>query len=208
MVDVGDLAEVVLHHDIGGSDQFECLFGFKAINAGATFANLATAFKTAAVKNTSGGFFYGHHTSHGSASLDVRDVVPGTGAAYTYTYTRVAGANAANPVCAPVMAAVIKWSTGLAGRSYRGRTYNTGFLETEQSAGLWDSSPVSENQAFADNMVATFGPAGTDPNWQFVVISRWLNKVERAQPVGTTILAGTARNVVYTQRRRIIGKGS
>lgn len=207
---VGDLAELALYsHLVGYADTYVSIFGFKAIDAGATFANLASAFKTAMVKNTSGGLFYSHHVDHYSGNLQVRDVHPGTAAVYDYTYTNVVGNLGTQDAAPPVNALVVSWRTALAGRAYRGRSYQFGFHEADQDNGLWlAAGPVAAADLMVTNMLATFGPGGTDANWQFVIISRTLNGAIRTPPVGTPVTAGISRQPVYTQRRRIVGYGS
>lgn len=202
----GDLAELVVHYDRGG-ERYENVFGFKALQDTSTLAQLATAFKTALVKNTSGGLLFNMLNTVTSSSLSVRDVAPGTAAGYDYAYTAVAGGTTSTDMLPPQAAAVISWRTALAGRSYRGRTYLPGMVESNQAAGLWTATVITGCEAIVTQMLAVFGPSGTDTNWQFCIISRYLNGAKRGTPVGTNVISGLSTTVVYTQRRRTIGRG-
>lgn len=206
MASVGDLARVVVNYD-ASNQQFQHVFGFEAIDPGATLSNLSSAFQTAVVKNTSGGLLYGLTDNLGTSSLRVVDVKPGTAATIETSYAAVYGSDAGDDTLPYQCSFVISWKTGLAGRAYRGRTYVTGFGEDRQSLGVWDAQAISNMNALATQLLAVFGPSGTNPNWQFVVISEQLNNVPRAEPIGTPIVSANFRSAVRTQRRRAIGIG-
>jgi hypothetical protein len=106
------------------------------------------------------------------------------------------------------VAQIVTWRTSLAGRAYRGRTYVPGLPDGAVSAGLITSGHLSGVTTFVNTMLSTFGPAGSSTNFQLVIISRWLNKVERPTPVGTPVTVGVPRNIPGTVRRRRIGVGS
>ena len=204
----GDLAEVVLlSEDDQNSSRYINTFGFKALTSGATRAGLATAFHDAVVKTADGGIFrlLSQHVS--SAELEVIDVVPKTGATVISTYTRVAGANTSGDMLPPQDAMVVSWRTGLAGRSFRGRTYLVGLDETNQNHGRIASGMMTLIAAFVTQMLAVFGPSGSNTDWQFVVISRFNAKVKRATPIGTPVTDATTSDILRSQRRRQIGVG-
>lgn len=204
---IGDLALVVA--ELRGAGQvFQNTFGFKAISAGATLTNLVADFRDAAIKNTSGGLLYPLTDDVGCAYVRAVDVVPGTQANVEESFAEVLGAGNTSEPLPFHCAVVITWRTGLAGRSYRGRTYLTGAAEDQQNAGQWSSAFLAVVATFPVNMLATFGPTGSNANWQLVVISRVANGVERATPIGTAITGYAVRQPVYTQTRRVIGRGS
>lgn len=205
---IGDLAEVTVHLDFGGADKFANVFGFKAIHANATLTNLATAFQTAVIKNTSGGLLNGTRAPYGSASLTARDVSPGTVALVEHTYTRVEGNVVTGTLGSLTNAICLKWTSSVSGRSYRGRSYLTGWPSAEAVAGAWLSTPIAAVNAFKTQMLAVFGPSGSDTNWQFVVISRFFNNAPRIPPIGTAIVAGLPDLTIRQQRRRELGVGS
>lgn len=198
---VGDIAELDLFLS-GQYSKFQYTFGFECINAAGTFAGLASGFKTALVKNGAGGLFANCASSVSSVELRIRDVKPGTAATYDYSYASVAGADVSGQELPPQCALVLSWFTALAGRSYRGRTYLTGFTEQTQDNGVWDSTHLTNVTGIITQMLTVYGSGGTDGNWQFGVISRYLNGAPRITPVITPVTSGVARAYVYTQRRR------
>lgn len=202
----GDLAEVIFQKTVA-SQTTENTFGFENKAGTGTLSSLASDFTTALIKNTSGGLLYTCHTSVSSGELIVRDVKPATGAAVQTTPGAVIGTNNTADLLPPQCAGVLSFSTGLAGRSYRGRLYFAGLTEADQAAGTWTAGAVSNMNTIITNLLTVFGPTGSNPDWQWVVISRYLNKSLRPTPIGTAITAGSVRPYVYTQRRRTIGYG-
>jgi len=89
--------------------------------------------------------------------------------------------------------AVISWQSQLRGRSYRGRTYLGGFAEQYSDGKVIDSSLMTALQDFADSIVL---------GGQFVIISRYHDKVKRDEGSYTSILAGTPNPHWRSQRRR------
>lgn len=199
---IGDLARVSLvYRNVVRGDQAVNTFGFKAISAGATLTNLSTAFKTALVKNTSGGILYPLSSNAETTSLFVRDVQPGTAAEVENDYPAVLGAIAGDPL-PPQVAAVITWRTGLAGRSFRGRTYLPFIDESTSSDGTVSAPQITRMETVITQMLTVFGPSGSDANWQFVIISEEAAGAPRVPKVGSAVTAGLARPILYTQRRR------
>lgn len=207
MVATGDIVQVELYQRIA-NQQVMNTFGFLAKTGNGTFSGLAADFKTAFVKNTSGGWFYGLADDLTSTSLTVRDVKPGIGIQYDLTYTSVPGSDGTSEPLPPQCALVLSWRTSLSGRSYRGRSYVPGLPEQHQNAGTWSATAISNITNFCASILGIYGPAGSDPNWEFAVISRVQNGVRLATPVATPIESYLVRSTVYTQRRRTIGVGS
>lgn len=91
------------------------------------------------------------------------------------------------------------------GRSGRGRNYVLGLLETEVSANTVASTTVSPTLTAYNLLVG----AGTfTPGLQLVIVSRFTNKLPRAnalvQPVTNAVILDS---VVDSQRRRLPGRG-
>jgi hypothetical protein len=204
---VNDIAQVRLFFTLAGQ-QMECGFGFRCLNVAGTLANLASDFKTAMVKNSSGGLLYPMTDDTTSSSLRVMDVKPGTAAPYDYTYATVAGGETSSDPLPPQCAAVLTWHTAFSGRSYRGRTYLPGLGEITQVAGAWTSTYLTALGTIVTQMLAVFGPGGSNANWEFGVISRVNNGAPRPTPIETQITSGAVRTTVFTQRRRTIGVGA
>lgn len=207
MSNTGDLAEVRVRWATPGGIA-ENTFGFKckAADSGG-IANLASVFETAMIKNTSGGLVYTMPNSYSTNHLLVEDVKPGTVATVTASYTNVAGTSGVDSL-PPQCAVLFSLYTGTKGRSYRGRFYRPGIAEDLQASGIINSTLVTACETIGTQLDAVFGPSGSDPHWQLCVISRYLNGIKRATPVGTEVTAIIVDTVVRTQRRRVLGVGA
>lgn len=210
MPNVGDLVEVVHRYNCAGQIVVNT-YGFECLDATSSFAALAGDLATAANGLTK--VMSIMRTDITTLDITVRAVEPSTPAAYVYTTPPLpAGAvtvGSAGDLLPPQAAWVVKWSTGLAGRSYRGRTYFSGLSEGLQASGVWTSANVT----FMDTNLTAFlaryrKTAGVNGDWGLVVISRVNNGVVRPTPIGTEITGFTSRTIVYTQRRRTVGVGS
>lgn len=207
MVANGDLVEAVIYGDAGSSDRFLNVLGFVSLGTAGTFAGLASGLKTAIVKNTSGGVLFGASNVYGIARIVINAVYPASAASYDYTFTRVAGSDSSVAPGSFTNAVCIKWGSAFSGRSNRGRSFITGFPTSAINAGIWTSTIQTNMAAFVTNLLAVYGPGGSDGNWQFSIISRRNGGVARPNPVGVDVTSGTVGNVVRQQRRREIGVG-
>jgi hypothetical protein len=206
---IGDIYAVsVIFSQPGGTAQ--CNFGFECVTnvAGDAQANLGAAFQTAMIKNTSGGLLNEVYSTTTTSRLEVEDVKPGTLATYVRTYSPVAGSAVSGESAPPQCAVVLSMRTALKGRSYRGRVYIPGLAETSQNAGQIASAGIAAYAAMATQLLAVFGPAGSNGDWRLAVISRYANKLKRLQPVATQVTSITADQTIRTQRRRVLGVGS
>lgn len=97
------------------------------------------------------------------------------------------------PQCAPV----ISWTTGLAGRKYRGRTYVIGLSEDLQNDGALTPGAETLLESLAIALYQTW------PN----AVTGSLCVYHKATASTTVILGRVVRDVVYTQRRRTVGEG-
>lgn len=203
----GDIAQVsVVYNTPAGIAQNN--FGFVNILADAGgLASLASKFTTAMVKNTSGGLLYEQVDDNFVTEVDVEDVKPGTAATYVYTFSAVSGRLAGDPVPAQI-AAVLSLRTDLKGRSYRGRVYLPGISELDVDMKSFNAGAITAFSTIATQLLAVFGPAGSDTQWRLAVISRWNNKVKRATPVATQVTSIAVDTIPFSQRRRVFGVGS
>jgi hypothetical protein len=135
----------------------------------------------------------------------------------------VVGGNAGDGM-PPQSAIVTTISTGISGRSRRGRFYLGGWGEGFQNNGTITAGIVTSQQTAWDAQLAKFSPTGTNATWYSVVWSHTIAtgcKPAAVHPHAMTAVGspspGTAsapvvqfkvRDVVYTQRRRTIGVGS
>lgn len=148
-------------------------------------------------------------TKRTSSSLTVPPSVTETG----ITVTGSGGANAGLPNQAAMV-----WSlkTGFAGRSYRGRLYFPGFVESTTTNGSFNSAIVTSTQSSLNTTIGTYGAAGTDPDYQWGVYSLKLGATRDGGGHITAydlskfypFTAAIVRAAVGTQRRRRVGVGA
>jgi len=124
----------------------------------------------------------------------------------------------------PQSALVVTLSSGMSGRSRRGRTYIGGFVEAFQNEGTVTPGIVTAQQTNWDTILAIYSGAGTSPLWYLGVFSvtiasgckpaaahpHALENLATPNPSGAffPVIATKVRNIVYTQRRRTIGVGN
>lgn len=98
----------------------------------------------------------------------------------------------------------IKWSTGLAGRSFRGRTYHIGFCETHCVGNEVASGHLANLIAAYQFLISTVTTAG----YSLSVASRVANGVPRTTGIATPILnASVADSTLDRQWKRMPGRG-
>lgn len=200
-------ADIVALRLIGslGGQAINHVFGFSFLTGLATRAGLAADFNT----NLLTTFLVGKSSQLTFTGIQVDDVVPGTGARVDFSVTPPkVGNDATSDPLPPKDALVITWNTLTKGRSYRGRTFETGRVEAGQSAGVWLSSTTNLAAAFATALLARYGASGSSADYAFGIISRFSNGSERATPIFTVVHGYAVRPNVYSQRRRTIGYGS
>lgn len=188
-----------------GGQAINHVFGFSALTPSASRAGLAADFNT----NLLTTFLVGKTSQLNFSGIQVDDVVPGNGARYEFAVSPPkVGNDATSEPMPPKDALVITWNTLTKGRSYRGRTFETGRVEAGQSGGVWIASTLTLAGNFAAALLARYGPTGVNPDWRFGIISRFNAGAERPVPVFTAVFGYAIRSTVYSQRRRTIGQGS
>jgi hypothetical protein len=203
----GDLYAVhVLYTTPGGVA--ENTFGFAARQAvaGDAQTDLANAFRTAMIKNTSGGLLFNMTAGFSCTTIRVEDVKPGTLATVESVAAAVTG-NDAGQALPPQNAVVMTLYTASKGRSYRGRVYLPGVSENAWDGSAMPGAVLTNYLTIPTQLGAVFGPGGSNANWSLVVISRYLNKVKRGTPVGTAVTSIVVDPIIHTQRRRVLGVG-
>lgn len=177
----------------------ENVLGFRAKTSGATRAGLASEFDGARL--TEWMSWKSNLTS--CNLLVVEDIRPGTGATVVHAVSPAkVGGSSGGQLLPPQSALVQSWRTALKGRSFRGRSFHGGFMETQQDAGVWGAAMAVTASAIGDNMLARYGPAGTYADWQLVIISLISGGVKRVTPVSTPVDSFSFDLSVFTQRRR------
>lgn len=101
----------------------------------------------------------------------------------------------------------VKWSTGLAGRSFRGRTYMVGLpnnsIDPDNTNQLLTSYQTSLDTAF-ELLIDAMEDAGR----ALVVASFFHDNAPRAAGIVTVIQAASIDINIDSQRRRLAGRGS
>lgn len=111
----------------------------------------------------------------------------------------------ASPVMPGNVTASIKWTTGLTGRSTRGRTYHIGLAES-QCAG----SEITSGQRTA--MLAAYDAlegylTAEEPGWTMAVLSRVQNGATLPEAIAYEITGMALDVFLDSQRRRLSGRG-
>lgn len=96
----------------------------------------------------------------------------------------------------------VKWTTGLSGRSFRGRTYHIGLAST-----LITGDTVGAG--FIPNLVTAYGNLIDSmlADWELVVASSYHAGAWRTTGVATPITGVSIEPYVDSQRRRLAGRG-
>jgi len=118
---------------------------------------------------------------------------------YARTLTGYVGDNTDN-MLPPTTAPLISWRTGLAGRSYRGRTYMFPTTEVHQERGVVAASYSGAWEDWANAML-TIGDGVTSAQYILTIYSPTLND---DTPVQSFLLRG----ILARMKNRQIGEGS
>lgn len=101
----------------------------------------------------------------------------------------------------------VKWTTSLSGRSFRGRSYHIGMVDSHLNGfdriHLSSSAQSSYRTAYAA-MIALLTTVTYTP----VVVSKFHNNAPRNTAVMTRILGNSVDAALDSQRRRLAGRGS
>lgn len=145
--------------------------------------------------------------SNGTALTKVlcRDMTVESGAAIEFTTDLPMSGTGGSALPGNVTVAS-KWSTGLAGRSFRGRTYLVGLPvgNNTTNANLLDAGYLDDLQDAYEALIADISV----DDRTFVVASFFHDNAPRTEAVLTEIIAVAVNNQLDSQRRRLAGRGS
>jgi len=110
-----------------------------------------------------------------------------------------------SPVMPGNVTAAMKWTTGLTGRSTRGRTYHIGLSEVQCTGGLLTSAARAALITAYDQLRTDVSSA--EIAWSLAVLSRVQDGVPLAEAIAYDILAVTTDFPLDSQRRRLVGRG-
>lgn len=97
----------------------------------------------------------------------------------------------------------VKWSTGRAGRSYRGRTFHIGLTEDYVTDNQLSAGGVAYLNTVYGDLLDAFDSYPGD----LVVASRYHNNAPRVSGITTPIVSYSINPVIDSQRRRLPGRG-
>jgi hypothetical protein len=100
---------------------------------------------------------------------------------------------------------VATWTTGLRGRSYRGRTYSVGLAGVHVSGNQLTSAGLTAYQAAYQALLTAINAHAN--NYRLVVLSRRHNNAWRDQAVATVVTNVGLEANLDSQRRRLTGPG-
>jgi hypothetical protein len=101
----------------------------------------------------------------------------------------------------------VKWGTGLAGRSYRGRTYHLQLCQDQVLASNFITQSFQEDLRAAYDALRTALDNATLAA-EFVVVSKFHNNAPRTTAVTTPISGVSIEPTIDSQRRRLPGRGN
>jgi len=145
--------------------------------------------------------------SNGTAlvMVKVRDMTTESGAAIEFTVDLPISGTGGSALPGNVTVAT-KWSTGLAGRSFRGRSYLVGLPvgNNTTNANVLDSGYASDLDDAMENLITDI----TVDDRTFVVASFFHLGAPRVTAVLTEIIAASVDTNLDSQRRRLAGRGT
>lgn len=97
----------------------------------------------------------------------------------------------------------VSWRTGFAGRSFRGRTYHVGLVESQVTDNEIDSGTHATLAGGYAQLVTDLATNDTP----LVIASRYTNNAPRTTGVATVVLSVLIDTFIDSQRRRLAGRG-
>jgi hypothetical protein len=139
------------------------------------------------------------------AKIQVRDLTTEFAGYYEDVPTTSNTGTRTSPALPLGVAAVITWTTGLTGRSTRGRTYHLGV--TEDAAIGNELEPVYQAQLQGAYEVLPPLIAAEEVDWVMCVLSRVQGGVPLAEAIGYQITQTAVDAYIDSMRRRLTGRG-
>jgi hypothetical protein len=131
----------------------------------------------------------------------MRDLTVEAGAVYDYTFL-TAEAGSESTALLPANATIaVKFSTGLAGRSFRGRVYHPALCEGQVTLNALVAGQGSAILTFWESLLTDIASNTLSSH---VVVSRIADGTPRTEGVATPVISYTLTDVkIDTQRRRL-----
>ncbi len=197
----GDIWEVVTLGLDSQNEQVNNVFHFKDLDGSMEIATVVSSFLTLMFAGGASGmpviwptnytvpqYAYTKIWPLPKGDRNIVDITPKAGATGTTSFLTAA--------------LIVKWTTGLGGRSHRGRSYFGPLAPSAYSEGTIASTPRSNTQTAVNNIIAEFGGAGAH------VAHAEMGVWSRKNLTFTAITGGYVQPLARTQRRRAKGVGS
>jgi len=172
-------------------------FWFLLGSGGTTALNAALAvlktFYDAMVPQIAGGADYSIGSAVYDYSTDPPTYVPATPLSSHPT--------GAQPLLPAQCCSLISWRSGTAGPTGRGRTYIGPLSAVAADSNGFLTSTATTAMNTAGGKITAYNSSASDGS-MFLILSRFLNKVERPTPVGHMITSFKFNSRIVTQRRR------
>lgn len=136
--------------------------------------------------------------------IDYRDLSTYDGDAGTYVANMPMAGTVLGAALPNNVTLAISWKTARRGRSYRGRTYHLGLVESQVTGNTVEAIPYAN---LVTGYEALMDVADLTVDCKFGVVSRYSNKLPRATGVFTEITGLQIDTTVDSQRRRLPGRG-
>lgn len=136
--------------------------------------------------------------------VKVTDLTIEDGMSIEYATGLPVSGSAASPMLPNNVTIALKWTTGRAGRSYRGRTYILGLREDIVSANLIDTVYGGQLVTAYQNLVVRNLSVN---DAVMVVASRFNNNLPRVTGLATVVTNCSLDRGIDSQRRRLPGRG-
>lgn len=131
--------------------------------------------------------------------MTARDLTVSNGVSIIYNDGLPISGGAVVPSLPSNVTLAVKWGTGLAGRSFRGRTYHVGLGESQVNQNTIDSGTLTNYRNGYTDLITDITVSGG----VLVVVSRYSNNAPRVTGIATPITTATIEPTVDTQRRRL-----
>lgn len=136
--------------------------------------------------------------------IEVRDMTTEDGLAKIYPCTVSCGGGAGASSNLPNSATIaVKWASGYAGRSRRGRTFHCGLSQ----AGVTGNQITTAYQGTLQTAYTALIGAVEGAGYELVVYSRISDGVQRQEALITPIASASVEINIDSQRRRLTGPG-
>jgi hypothetical protein len=136
-------------------------------------------------------------------SVIVRDMAVQNGLAVEHTTGLPASGLDASAQPPMNVTLAVKWVTGLSGRSFRGRTFHLGVVNTQFANSTANGALITSLHNTYNLLRTNLASAG----FPLVVVSKFSNKLPRVAGLKTLITDNAIDSTMDSQRRRLPGRG-